>query len=79
MVKASARVDKYSKSDIIVSPSILSANFSKLGEQVRFQLRYEKMKWLILESFLWFILLLRRMCSAIAALEDFVCRLSLRK
>ncbi|XP_043704841.1 ribulose-phosphate 3-epimerase, chloroplastic [Telopea speciosissima] len=34
-VKASARVDKYSKSDIIVSPSILSANFSKLGEQVK--------------------------------------------
>lgn len=32
-VKAS-RVDKFSKSDIIVSPSILSANFSKLGEQV---------------------------------------------
>ena len=36
MVKASARVDKYSKSDIIVSPSILSANFAKLGEQVLF-------------------------------------------
>ncbi|CAL9767921.1 unnamed protein product [Musa acuminata subsp. burmannicoides] len=35
VVKASARVDKYSKSDIIVSPSILSANFSKLGEQVK--------------------------------------------
>ncbi|XP_042496254.1 ribulose-phosphate 3-epimerase, chloroplastic [Macadamia integrifolia] len=34
-VKASSRVDKYSKSDIIVSPSILSANFSKLGEQVK--------------------------------------------
>eukprot|EP00268_Persea_americana_P045083 TRINITY_DN4579_c1_g1_i3.p1 TRINITY_DN4579_c1_g1~~TRINITY_DN4579_c1_g1_i3.p1 ORF type:complete len:198 (+),score=39.27 TRINITY_DN4579_c1_g1_i3:358-951(+) len=34
-VKASARVDKFSKSDIIVSPSILSANFSKLGEQVK--------------------------------------------
>ncbi|KAK1261193.1 hypothetical protein QJS04_geneDACA023391 [Acorus gramineus] len=34
-VKASARVDKYSKSDIIVSPSILSANFAKLGEQVK--------------------------------------------
>lgn len=36
VVKASSRVDKYSKSDIIVSPSILSANFSKLGEQVPF-------------------------------------------
>lgn len=36
VVKASARVDKYSKSDIIVSPSILSANFAKLGEQVLF-------------------------------------------
>lgn len=35
VVKASARVDKYSKSDIIVSPSILSANFSKLGDQVK--------------------------------------------
>ncbi|RVW14699.1 Ribulose-phosphate 3-epimerase, chloroplastic [Vitis vinifera] len=34
-VKASARVDKFSKSDIIVSPSILSANFAKLGEQVK--------------------------------------------
>jgi ribulose-phosphate 3-epimerase len=34
-VKASARVDKSSKNDIIVSPSILSANFAKLGEQVR--------------------------------------------
>ncbi|VAH87258.1 unnamed protein product [Triticum turgidum subsp. durum] len=32
-VKAS-RVDSFSKSDIIVSPSILSANFAKLGEQV---------------------------------------------
>lgn len=36
VVKASARVDRFSKSDIIVSPSILSANFSKLGEQVWF-------------------------------------------
>ncbi|KAF8390158.1 hypothetical protein HHK36_024680 [Tetracentron sinense] len=35
VVKATARVDKFSKSDIIVSPSILSANFSKLGEQVK--------------------------------------------
>ncbi|XP_026657858.2 ribulose-phosphate 3-epimerase, chloroplastic isoform X3 [Phoenix dactylifera] len=34
-VRASARVDKFSKSDIIVSPSILSANFAKLGEQVK--------------------------------------------
>lgn len=34
-MKATARVDKYSKSDIIVSPSILSANFAKLGEQVQ--------------------------------------------
>uniref|UniRef100_A0A0D3AY78 Ribulose-phosphate 3-epimerase n=1 Tax=Brassica oleracea var. oleracea TaxID=109376 RepID=A0A0D3AY78_BRAOL len=30
-----AHVDKFSKSDIIVSPSILSANFAKLGEQVK--------------------------------------------
>eukprot|EP00246_Nothoceros_aenigmaticus_P010269 TRINITY_DN26683_c0_g1_i1.p1 TRINITY_DN26683_c0_g1~~TRINITY_DN26683_c0_g1_i1.p1 ORF type:complete len:318 (+),score=32.15 TRINITY_DN26683_c0_g1_i1:67-954(+) len=30
-----SRVDKFSKSDIIVSPSILSANFAKLGEQVK--------------------------------------------
>lgn len=35
VVKAAARVDKFSKSDIIVSPSILSANFAKLGEQVK--------------------------------------------
>jgi hypothetical protein len=28
-------VDKCSKNDIIVSPSILSANFSKLGDEVR--------------------------------------------
>ncbi|GLJ44981.1 hypothetical protein SUGI_0946880 [Cryptomeria japonica] len=35
IVKASARVDKFSKADIIVSPSILSANFAKLGEQVK--------------------------------------------
>eukprot|EP01018_Ginkgo_biloba_P010864 Gb_19425 [translate_table: standard] len=34
-VKASSRVDKFSKTDIIVSPSILSANFAKLGEQVK--------------------------------------------
>ncbi|GJN30404.1 hypothetical protein PR202_gb18709 [Eleusine coracana subsp. coracana] len=34
-VKATARVDKFSKNDIIVSPSILSANFAKLGEQVK--------------------------------------------
>ena len=32
---ASHRVDKFSKNDVIVSPSILSANFAKLGEQVR--------------------------------------------
>ncbi|KAE8124006.1 hypothetical protein FH972_018918 [Carpinus fangiana] len=35
VVKATARVDKFSKTDIIVSPSILSANFAKLGEQVK--------------------------------------------
>ena len=35
VVKAASRVDKFSKSDIIVSPSILSANFAKLGEQVK--------------------------------------------
>ncbi|PIA62815.1 hypothetical protein AQUCO_00200679v1 [Aquilegia coerulea] len=34
-VKATSRVDKFSKNDIIVSPSILSANFAKLGEQVK--------------------------------------------
>lgn len=34
-VAASSRVDKCSKNDIIVSPSILSANFSKLGDEVR--------------------------------------------
>ncbi|GMJ05772.1 D-ribulose-5-phosphate-3-epimerase, EMBRYO DEFECTIVE 2728 [Hibiscus trionum] len=35
VVKATSRVDEFSKSDIIVSPSILSANFAKLGEQVK--------------------------------------------
>ena len=29
------RVDRYSKNDIIVSPSILSADFSRLGDEVR--------------------------------------------
>lgn len=33
VVQANARVDRSSKNDIIVSPSILSANFSKLGEE----------------------------------------------
>lgn len=33
-VLASSRVDKCSKDDIMVSPSILSANFAKLGEEV---------------------------------------------
>lgn len=33
-VQANARVDSFSKDDIIVAPSILSANFSKLGEEV---------------------------------------------
>lgn len=33
--QASSRVDRFSKKDIIVSPSILSANFSKLGEQIQ--------------------------------------------
>jgi hypothetical protein len=31
----SARVDKCDKKSVIVSPSILSANFAKLGEQAR--------------------------------------------
>jgi ribulose-phosphate 3-epimerase len=33
-VQATARVDKFKKSDIIVSPSILSADFARLGEEV---------------------------------------------
>jgi ribulose-phosphate 3-epimerase len=33
--QASSRVDRFSKKDIIVSPSILSADFAKLGEQVK--------------------------------------------
>ena len=32
---ATARVDKCDKKKIMVSPSILSANFAKLGEQAR--------------------------------------------
>nr|7B1W_A Chain A, Ribulose-phosphate 3-epimerase [Chlamydomonas reinhardtii]7B1W_B Chain B, Ribulose-phosphate 3-epimerase [Chlamydomonas reinhardtii]7B1W_C Chain C, Ribulose-phosphate 3-epimerase [Chlamydomonas reinhardtii]7B1W_D Chain D, Ribulose-phosphate 3-epimerase [Chlamydomonas reinhardtii]7B1W_E Chain E, Ribulose-phosphate 3-epimerase [Chlamydomonas reinhardtii]7B1W_F Chain F, Ribulose-phosphate 3-epimerase [Chlamydomonas reinhardtii]7B1W_G Chain G, Ribulose-phosphate 3-epimerase [Chlamydom len=35
MVQATSRVDKCKKSDIIVSPSILSADFSRLGDEVR--------------------------------------------
>lgn len=34
-VQASSRVDRYSKNDIIVSPSILSADFARLGEEVK--------------------------------------------
>ncbi|KAG6557790.1 hypothetical protein Mapa_000557 [Marchantia paleacea] len=34
-ITATARVDKFSKDDIIVSPSILSANFARLGEQIK--------------------------------------------
>ena len=30
-----SRVDRCSKDEIMVAPSILSANFAKLGEQVR--------------------------------------------
>lgn len=33
-VKATHRVDRSKKSDIIVSPSILSADFAKLGDEV---------------------------------------------
>jgi hypothetical protein len=32
---ATARVDKCDKKQVMVSPSILSANFAKLGEQAR--------------------------------------------
>ncbi|XP_024388586.1 ribulose-5-phosphate-3-epimerase, chloroplastic [Physcomitrium patens] len=35
VVEATHRVDKFSKSDIIVSPSILSANFAILGDQIK--------------------------------------------
>ncbi len=34
-VCANSRVDAFSKNDIIVSPSILSADFSRLGDEVR--------------------------------------------
>ncbi|KAL4443571.1 hypothetical protein ABPG75_011308 [Micractinium tetrahymenae] len=34
-VQARVSVDSFSKDDVIVSPSILSANFAKLGEQVQ--------------------------------------------
>jgi len=33
-VFATSRVDQFSENDIIVSPSILSADFAKLGEEV---------------------------------------------
>eukprot|EP00958_Prasinococcus_capsulatus_P018188 scaffold2097_cov403-Prasinococcus_capsulatus_cf.AAC.8 len=35
VVRATERVDRSSKDDIIVSPSILSADFSKLGEEIK--------------------------------------------
>ncbi len=35
LTTATARVDKCDKKSVIVSPSILSANFAKLGEQAR--------------------------------------------
>lgn len=35
-------VDRFSKNDIIVSPSILSADFSRLGDEVRERERDEK-------------------------------------
>ena len=34
-VMATSRVDRCSKDEIMVAPSILSANFARLGEQVR--------------------------------------------
>jgi hypothetical protein len=34
-VQATSRVDRCSKDEIMVAPSILSANFARLGEQVR--------------------------------------------
>ena len=34
VVKATKRLDKFSKKNIIVSPSILSADFAKLGDEV---------------------------------------------
>lgn len=34
-IEATSRVDRFSKSDVIVSPSILSANFARLGEDVK--------------------------------------------
>lgn len=36
-VCATHRVDRSKKSDIIVSPSILSANFATLGAEVRYR------------------------------------------
>jgi hypothetical protein len=33
-VQANARVDKCKKSEVMVSPSILSADFARLGEEV---------------------------------------------
>ena len=34
-VQATSRVDQCNKKSVIVAPSILSANFAKLGEQAR--------------------------------------------
>jgi hypothetical protein len=42
-VQATSRVNQ-SKNDIIVSPSILSADFAKLGDEVRQQIRCMRSK-----------------------------------
>jgi ribulose-phosphate 3-epimerase len=47
-VEASSRVDRFSKDDIIVSPSILSANFARLGEQVWCQ--GGLLSWILLDA-----------------------------
>lgn len=44
---ATSRVDKCDKKSIIVSPSILSANFAKLGEQARALVRDSSLSRLI--------------------------------
>lgn len=65
VVKATSRVDKFSKTDIIVSPSILSANFAKLGEQVLYYILISATSFQI-----FFIILLRNKDISVFQVPD---------
>lgn len=57
------KVDKFSKSDIIVSPSILSANFSKLGDQVWFTSKASAFCGMCINSLLLYLAVLFGHCQ----------------